>query len=106
MQTHQEITPSAEKRLVTPGELATAAVWLVFYVVIFADRRSRGSPRSARSSRFFLDRQELSPDYELNRAILAAIAKDGFYIMHAAIQVLPIAAAHDRKKSTERLPSS
>ena len=36
MQTHQEITPNADKRLVTAGELAAAAVWLVFYMVIFA----------------------------------------------------------------------
>ena len=35
MHTHQQITPSADKRRVMPGALATAVVWFVLYMVIF-----------------------------------------------------------------------
>jgi hypothetical protein len=46
-----------------------------------------------------LDRN--SPKYELTEATLAAIAKHGFYLTHAAIHGLPVATAHDGAKSTE-----
>jgi hypothetical protein len=50
-----------------------------------------------------------SPKHELTKATLAAIAKHGFYLTHAAIHGLPVATAHHQAKSTEsteRLASS
>jgi hypothetical protein len=35
-----------------------------------------------------------SPKHELNKATLAAIAKHGFYMIHAAIQAFPVATIH------------
>jgi hypothetical protein len=42
-----------------------------------------------------------SPNYELNIVTLAAIAKHGFYLTHAAIHAVPVATAHVGAKSTE-----
>jgi hypothetical protein len=35
-----------------------------------------------------------SPKHDLIKATLAAIAKNGFYLTHAALQSLPVAAEH------------
>ena len=39
--------------------------------------------------------------HELTKATLAAIAKHGFYLTHAAIHALPFATAQDEAKSSE-----
>jgi hypothetical protein len=42
--------------------------------------------------------------HELTKATIAAIAMHGFYLTHAAIHGLPVAAAHVQgTESTERL---
>ena len=39
--------------------------------------------------------------HELTKATLAAVAKHGFYLTHAAIHALPFATAQDEAKSSE-----
>ena len=48
---------------------------------------------------------ESSPKYELTKATLAAIAKHGFCLTHAAIHPLPIVTEHDRVINTEATAS-
>jgi len=48
---------------------------------------------------------ESSPKYELTKATLAAIAKHGFCLTHAAIHPLPIETEHNRVRNTEATAS-
>jgi hypothetical protein len=48
-----------------------------------------------------LRRDKNAPKYELIKTTLAALARHGFILTHAAIQPLPIAALHHRSKLTE-----
>ena len=48
-----------------------------------------------------------SSKHELTKATIAAIAKHGFYLTHAATHGLPVAIAHVQgTESTERLETS
>jgi hypothetical protein len=75
--------------------------------------RNLPSQTGAKSWRFkepvTLEQDKSSPKYELIKATLAAIAKHGFILTHAAIQPLPVAIAQRRTKKikvTEQLASS
>jgi hypothetical protein len=79
------------------------------------DRFGRNLPSQAGPAGWQLEesvtlrRDKRSPKYELIKATLAAIAKHGFILTHAAIQPLPVTIAHDRTKktkATEQLASS
>jgi hypothetical protein len=56
-------------------------------------------------ARMTLRCDESSPKYELTKATLAAIAKHGFCLTHAAIHPLPIATEHNQVRNTEATAS-